>query len=77
MNHVTFTLSEKQIQTLAGMISLGVSALGAQIAQGGAAALKSGAQVLSDAADLQDVIEAAINEAAKPAEPEQDNTPPA
>jgi hypothetical protein len=72
MNPITFTLSEKQIQTLAGMISLGVSALGAQIAQGGAAALKSGAQVLSDAAELQDVIEAAIAKAADDAKTEAD-----
>lgn len=65
MKQITFTLNEPQAQSLAGLISLGVSGLGAQIAQGGVAALKEGARILNEADGLVDAINAALTKAAE------------
>lgn len=67
MKQITFTLNEPQAQALALLITQGVSAVGAQIAQGGAAALKEGSRVLVQCDEVVDVINAALAEAAKPA----------
>ena len=63
MKQITFTLNEPQAQALALLINQGVSAVGAQIAQGGAAALKEGSRVLVQCDQAVDVINTAINEA--------------
>lgn len=70
MQTVTPTLTEKQAQTLAGLISLGVSALGAQIAQGGIQALKAGAEQLALADEIVEVLNAALEDAAAKAKAE-------
>jgi len=69
MKQITFTLSETQAQALALLITRGVSAVGAQIAQGGAAALKEGSRVLVQCDEVVDVINAALAKAAKPDAP--------
>ncbi len=55
-----FTLRDDQALALCGLIDLSVRALGAQLAQGGAAQLKESIRLLADADEIADLIQASL-----------------